>query len=115
MTKPLRPLRCPKCRATSLRLVEISTVGMAFHQCADGYVRRIWGDGQDYAFDHVDAECLTCGHAWKMRDTPQIPNKLEREPPEELARPDRDATTGLHAVAVQAHLCDCDLRSRFDT
>lgn len=72
------PLRCPKCRKADLRLVEVSTVGMAFHQCPDGHVRRINYDGEEHEWAFVKAECFSCRHTWRLRGTTQIPRMLER-------------------------------------
>jgi Zn finger protein HypA/HybF involved in hydrogenase expression len=91
--------RCPKCKSRNLTLEEVSSVGMQFHVCEDGTIRRVYGAGKDYDIDHVDATCGDCRHTWRLRGLIHVGQLEGYEPSRELD------------VNGEQRCCDCRRRS----
>lgn len=69
-------IRCGRCKAPPVRLVEVwtghtMTFDVLPSKTSGAEVREVNGYMQDGSPDHVRAECA-CGHKWRLRNVQQV-------------------------------------------
>jgi predicted Zn-ribbon and HTH transcriptional regulator len=70
-------VRCPKCKSSNLRLIELWKDHGIFWQQLGGKIDRNKGyieSGDPYK---IQAECYKCEHVWTVRGATQITNVLK--------------------------------------
>ena len=71
-------IQCPKCRGKDVQLTIIGFSRITFHQCDDGHMRRVWGEGDSQEKEDMSALCA-CGHRWTPRKLKSFHMHIDRD------------------------------------